>query len=229
MTVGSTGPVAACRTSKTTSSLVPAPSRIAAMRVPSGDQAGNATGLSSAGASGVARPSAATRVSAPSAPRTTRAPDEANGPPGSWVGPGSGTEAAGDGTSLAGRDATALSDAAATSDGCAPPDSAGEALGDDDPPVNAGRPQMAAAMTAITTAPIRTSVSSERPVGGSAPPPDATAPPPDAPAAGAPPPAGAVPLLGGLVGSSIATPYATGVPADGHPGRVGVSRTSAAA
>src|SRR6476469_1392317 len=190
MTVGLTAPVAACRTSNTSISNEPAPRRIAAIRVPSGDQAGNVTGFSSAGASGVARPSAATRVREPSAPRTARAPDEANGPPGSWVGPGRGTDGAGVGATLAGSDARALSDAAATSDGPAPPDPAGDALGEADPLVKAGTPQIAAAMTATTTAPIRTSVSSDRPVGGSPPPPDATAPPAGGPATGAPPPAG---------------------------------------
>ena len=214
MTVGVTAPVAACRTSKTTISVEPAPRRIAAIRVPSGDQAGNVTGFSSAGASGVARPSAATRVREPSAPRTASASDEANGPPGSWVGPGRATEAAGDGGSLA-AGAPALSVATATSDGCAPLEPAGDALGDAGPPVSAGRPQMAAATTATTTAPIRTSIRSERPVGGPEPPLAGPAPTPDAPAAGPPAPAGSVPL-DGLVGASIATPYATGGEPDGR-------------
>ena len=80
-------------------------------------------------------------------------------------GRGEGRTAAGDGASLAAGDASALLDAAATVDGSAPPDATGEALGEAVPPVRAGTPQIAAAMTAITTTPDR-EVRRQRAAGG---------------------------------------------------------------
>src|SRR4029079_15238851 len=99
-------------------------------------------------AGGTASPWGATRVGAPSAPRTTIEPDEAKGPPGSWVGPASGVEGAGE----------AIPDAAAHCAGASR--AAAATLGDGwvgtmepggldvaELPVRTGMPQIAAATT----------------------------------------------------------------------------------